>query len=137
MTTIEEFSDALRQLKPEEIKARLLDLEREAASRAADQLSLFAPGPAGSFTPLLGGLAPLTAQSSLDLARAWYRRELEQAKRPVNTIESYCYDLVVLEKLIGLKPIETIDQTDIARLLGDANGRSTRKRRLTSVRGFI
>ncbi len=115
----------------------LLDVEREAAASSADQLSLFAPGPAGSFTPLLGGLAPLTAHSSLDLARAWYRRELEQAKRPLNTIESYCYDLVVLEKLIGPKAIAEIDQADIARLLGDANGRSTRKRRLTSARRFF
>ena len=56
-----------------------------------------APGPGGAFTPALGGLPPLTAGSSLDLARAWYRRELEQAGRPSNTVESYCYDLVVLE----------------------------------------
>lgn len=115
----------------------LLDTEREAARANPDQLSLFTPGPAGSFSPLLGGLAPLSAQSSLELARAWYRRELEQAKRPLNTIESYCYDLSVLEKLIGPKPIEAIDQTDIARLLGNANGRSTRKRRLTSARRFF
>jgi hypothetical protein len=32
-------------------------------------------------------------------------------------VESYCYDLVVLEKLIGPKPINAINQTDIARLL--------------------
>jgi integrase/recombinase XerD len=98
---------------------------------------LFVPGPLGSFSPALGGLPPLTATCSLELARAWYRRDLEQAGRPINTIESYCYDLVVLEKLIGPKPINTIDQTDIARLLGDANGRATRKRRLTSVRRFF
>jgi integrase/recombinase XerD len=79
----------------------------------------------------------LSAESSLDLARSWYRRELEQAGRPSNTVESYCYDLVVLEKLIGPKPIGAIDQTDIARLLGDANGRATRKRRLTSARRFF
>lgn len=115
----------------------LLEVERDVAASSADQLTLFAPGPAGSFAPLLGGLAPLHAHSSLDLARAWYRRELEQASRPLNTIESYCYDLVVLEKLIGPKPIDAIDQTDIARLLGDANGRSTRKRRLTSARRFF
>jgi integrase/recombinase XerD len=62
---------------------------------------------------------------------------LEQAGRPSNTVESYCYDLVVLEKLIGPKPIGAINQTDIARLLGDANGRATRKRRLTSARRFF
>ncbi len=115
----------------------LLAREEEFSNEAPDQLPLFAPGPAGSFSPVLGGLAPLTAQSSLDLARAWYRRELEQAGRPSNTIESYCYDLVVLEKLIGPKQIAAINQADIARLLGDANGRATRKRRLTSVRRFF
>ena len=115
----------------------LLAREERFAAEAPDQLPLFAPGPAGSYTPVLGGLPPLTSGSSLDLARAWYRRELEQARRPVNTIESYCYDLAILEKLIGPKPIDAIDQTDIARLLGDANGRATRKRRLTSARRFF
>lgn len=115
----------------------LLALEERFAASAPDQLPLFVPGPAGSFSPAIGGLPPLTAQSSLELARSWYRRELEQAGRPTNTVESYCYDLVVLEKLIGPKPINAISQTDIARLLGDANGRSTRKRRLTSARRFF
>ena len=115
----------------------LLAVEERFASETPDQLPLFAPGPGGSFAPVLGGLPPLTPGSSLELARSWYRRELEQAGRPHNTIESYCYDLVVLEKLIGPKPINAIDQTDIAKLLGDANGRSTRKRRLTSARRFF
>jgi integrase/recombinase XerD len=115
----------------------LLELEREAAERMPDQLSLFAPGPGGQMTPLLGGLPALEPVSSLELARAWYRRELEQGKRPKNTIESYCYDLMVLEKLIGHKPINRIDRGDIARYLGEANGRSTRKRRLTSARRFF
>ncbi len=115
----------------------LLALEEQFAAETPDQLPLFAPGPAGTLQPMLGGLAPLTAQSSLDLARSWYRRELEQANRPGNTIESYCYDLVVFEKLIGPKRIAAITQADIARLLGDANGRATRKRRLTSVRRFF
>lgn len=115
----------------------LLRAEQKAAAAAPDQLPLFMPGPPGSLTPALGGLPPLTPASSLELARSWYRRELEQAKRPENTIESYCYDLVVLEKLIGPKPINRVSQADIARLLGEANGRSTRKRRLTSVRRFF
>ncbi|MFN8590898.1 MAG: tyrosine-type recombinase/integrase [Thermomicrobiales bacterium] len=115
----------------------LLAAEERFAAAVPDQLSLFAPGPAGSFAPLLGGLPTLTPHSSLELARAWYRRELEQAGRPTNTVESYCYDLAILEKLIGPKPIATIDQTDIAKLLGDANGRATRKRRLTSARRFF
>ena len=115
----------------------LLAEEERYAAQAPDQLPLFAPGPAGAFTPMLGGLPALTSHSSLELARAWYRRELEQDGRPVNTVESYCYDLVVLEKLIGAKPIDAINQSDIARLLGDANGRATRKRRLTSARRFF
>jgi integrase/recombinase XerD len=115
----------------------LLAREEQFAAESPDQLPLFAPGPAGALRPALGGLPPLSAGSSLDLARSWYRRELEQAGRPSNTVESYCYDLVVLEKLIGPKPIGAIDQTDIARLLGDANGRATRKRRLTSARRFF
>src|ERR687893_2793063 len=115
----------------------LLAREERFADESPDQLPLFAPGPAGTFRPVLGGLPPLSAASSLDLARSWYRRELEQAGRPSNTVESYCYDLVVLEKLIGPKPIAAITQTDIARLLGDANGRATRKRRLTSARRFF
>ena len=115
----------------------LLASEERFAAEAPDQLPLFAPGPAGAFTPVLGGLPALSSHSSLELARAWYRRELEQAGRPTNTVESYCYDLAVLEKLIGPKPIDAIDQTDISRLLGDANGRATRKRRLTSARRFF
>ena len=115
----------------------LRGLEEQAAAAAPDQLALFAPGPGGQLMPLLGGLPPLAPDSSLTLARAWYRRELEQGKRPRNTVESYCYDLTILEKLIGAKPIAAIDRGDIARYLGDANGRSTRKRRLTSARRFF
>ncbi len=115
----------------------LARLEERAAAAGPDQLQLFAPGPGGQLTPVLGGLAPLQPSSSLPLARAWYRRELEQGRRPRNTIESYCYDLVVLEYLIGPKPIRAIDRADIARFLGEANGRSTRKRRLTSARRFF
>lgn len=116
---------------------QLLVLEQTAADARPDQLELFAPGPGGKFTPLLGGMPALESQSSLDLARAWYRRELEQARRPPNTIESYCYDLVKLEKQTGPKPIDRITRSDIAEFLGLADNRSTRKRRLTSVRRFF
>ena len=129
-------TDDERNLPPSRSPS-LLREEQKAADAAPDQLPLFLPGPPGSLTPALGGLPPLTSSSSLELARSWYRRELEQAKRPENTIESYCYDLVVLEKLIGPKSINRVSQRDIARLLGEANGRSTRKRRLTSVRRFF
>lgn len=115
----------------------LARLEEDAERAGPDQLSLFAPGPNGRLTPLLGGLPPLAAASGLELARAWYRRELEQGGRPRNTVESYCYDLVKLQKLIGNKRIDAIDRGDVARFLGDAAGRSTRKRRLTSARRFF
>jgi integrase/recombinase XerD len=128
---------AIERDRPYTDDPRLLAAEERMASQAPDQLPLFVPGPLGSYAPALGGLPPLTSTSSLELARAWYRRELEQAGRPSNTVESYCYDLVVLEKLVGAKPISAIDQRDIARLLGDANGRATRKRRLTSARRFF
>lgn len=102
-----------------------------------EQLALIDVVPRGSATPLLGGIAPLEASSSLALARSWYRRELEQARRPRNTIESYSYDLQTLETLIGPKPINRIDRADVARYLGEAETRSTRKRRLTTVRRFV
>ena len=115
----------------------LAELEERAARGGPDQLALFAPGPKGELRPLLGGLPPLAAGSSLELARAWYRRELEQGGRPRNTVESYCYDLAVLEERIGNQPAAAVDRGDVARLLGGANGRSTRKRRLTSARRFF
>lgn len=115
----------------------LARLETEAARTRPDQLPLFAPGAAGSFTALPGGLAPLTSASPLPLARAWYRRELEQARRPKNTIESYSYDLARLELRTGPIPIERISRKHIAHFLGEAETRTTRKRRLTSVRRFF
>lgn len=129
-------TDAERRLPPGESR-RLVALEQQVAAEAPAQLELFLPGPSGAFTPLLGGLAPLTPQSGLDVARGWYRKSLEGTSRPDNTVESYSYDLAVLEKLVGVKPIAAITRADIARFLGDANGRSTRKRRLTSVRRFF
>lgn len=115
----------------------LVDWETEAATSGPDQLTLFTEGPDGSFTPQVGGVPPLTAGSSLDLARTWYRRELELGCRPHNTIEAYSYDLMVLRQLIGPKPLNRIDRRDIAFYLGNANNRTTRKRRLTSVRRFF
>ncbi len=115
----------------------LLALEEDAAAARPDQLPLFTAGADGAFTPRLGGLSPLTIDSSLDLARTWYRRELEQGRRPRNTIESYSYDLLVLERYIGPKTIGRIDRRDISRFLGEATSRTTRKRRLTTARRFF
>lgn len=115
----------------------LLDLERAARQAQPEQLALLVPTAGGELAPLLGGLPPLAATSSLDLARAWYRIHLEKTRRPSNTIESYCYDLMKLEERTGPVPINTIRQPDIAEFLGLATNRSTRKRRLTSVRRFF
>lgn len=115
----------------------LVAWESEAAASRPDQLALFRDAPDGSFTAPPGGVPPLTAASSLELAQTWYRQELELARRPRNTIESYSYDLTVLRQLIGSKPLNRIDRRDIARYLGDANNRTTRKRRLTSARRFF
>jgi len=43
----------------------------------------------------------------------------------------------VLEHLIGPKPLNRIERRDIARYLGDASSKTTRKRRLTSARRFF
>ncbi len=125
-----------RELPPVD-SAGLARLEASARAGRGEQLDLFVIADTGSFQSDVGGLGPIVARSSLDLARTAWRRTLEGLGRPRNTIESYSYDLTVLEQLIGPKPINRIDQSDIARLLGDANSKTTRKRRLTSVRGFF
>lgn len=116
---------------------RLLALEAAAAAEAPNQLPLFVPGAQGKLTPVLGGIGALEPSSSIEVARAWYRRELEQARRPRNTVESYSYDLALLQEQVGPKPIDQISRNDIARFLGGAENRSTRKRRLTSIRRFF
>ncbi len=80
---------------------------------------------------------PVTAQSLLSTARTWFRQYLIDENRPHNTIESYVYDLVVLEHRLTDKPIHRINETDIALYLGDASSKTTRKRRLTSVKAFF
>ncbi len=125
-----------RRLQPSDESA-LLDWEAESTASQPDQLALFVDGPEGSFTAQVGGVPPLSAGSSLDLARTWYRKELELSRRPHNTVEAYSYDLMVLRQLIGAKSLNKIDRRDIARYLGDANNRTTRKRRLTSARRFF
>lgn len=112
-------------------------LETEAMRSRPAQLDLFRLGDEGTYVAELGGLPPLSAHSSLDLARTEYRRHLELSRRPPNTVESYSYDLHLLEELIGPKPINRIERQDIARFLGEATSKTTRKRRLTSVRRFF
>ncbi|HEU0165276.1 MAG TPA: tyrosine-type recombinase/integrase, partial [Thermomicrobiales bacterium] len=130
-----------RGLPPSDDSA-LLALEQETAAEIAraapNQLTLdFSAVPDGSFMPELAGLTPLEAGSSLELARTWFRRELELGRRPRNTIDSYSYDLQVFEEMTGAKPLNRIDRRDVARFLGEAHSRTTRKRRLTSLRQFF
>lgn len=112
--------------------------EQAARDSVPDQLPLFAhlpESPGDETVPT--DLPPLTAHSSLPLARSWYRHTLERSRRPANTVQSYSYDLTVLENLIGPKPINRITSGDIARYLGEATSKTTRKRRLTSARRFF
>jgi integrase/recombinase XerD len=110
--------------------------EPERGPRAL-QPPLFELGADGRLRGHVGLLPELTADSSLDVARYWYRRYLEQSGHPPNTVKSYSYDLAVFESLIGPKPIRAITRRDIATFLNESRGRSTRKRRLTTVSGFF
>ncbi|HWV24573.1 MAG TPA: tyrosine-type recombinase/integrase [Thermomicrobiales bacterium] len=115
-----------------------LEAERQARRDLPDQLPLFTHLPESPHDETIPtDLSPLTAHSSLPLARSWYRHALERSNRPANTIQSYCYDLTVLENLIGPKPLNKITGADIAKYLGEATSKTTRKRRLTSARRFF
>lgn len=80
---------------------------------------------------------PVSPFSTLSTARVWFRQYLLDEDRPHNTVESYVYDLVVLEHRISDKPLHRINETDIAMFLADASSKVTRKRRLTSVKAFF
>lgn len=80
---------------------------------------------------------PVTPFTPLSVARMWFRQFLEDADRPANTVESYTYDLVVLEHRLTDKPIHRITETDIALYLADSASKVTRKRRLTSAKAFF
>src|SRR5690625_3552221 len=80
---------------------------------------------------------PIVSSTTLATARVWFRQHLLDLGRPHNTVESYIYDLVVLEHRVTDKPISRISETDIALYLADASSKVTRKRRLTSVKAFF
>ncbi len=107
--------------------------EREDEAERPSQPPLFEVTGRSSYAPQIGGVGALTPHAPLPVARYWFRRSLEQAQHPRNTVESYLYDLAIFEQVIGPKPIDQVTARDIARYLGEANTRSTRKRRLTSV----
>lgn len=114
----------------------------EEASRAgsqpgkAVQVELFTLSARGELMQPVADIPALGAMSSLDVARWWFKRNLEQQKRPINTIDSYMYDLAIFQSTLGNKTLDKIDKTDIANFLGQANSKSTRKRRLTSLQGL-
>ncbi len=110
----------------------------EAAPRAGKpvQAELFTLSARGELMQPVGDIPALGPTSSLDVARWWFRRDLEQQKRPINTIDSYMYDLALFQSSLGNKTLDRINTTDIANFLGQANSKSTRKRRLTSLQGL-
>lgn len=113
--------------------------ERDEATgrRAVTQPVLFEMGTDGRLVGNVGVLPELTTGSSLDVARYWFRRYLEQSEHPKNTVNSYSYDLALFQLLIGPKAIDQVTRRDVAHFLDDSRTRSTRKRRLTSVSGFF
>ncbi len=132
--------------RPTRKTSRHDDRERDAADASSEtndeqdtsqQPALFDMVGRSAFSGQVSSIGALTAESPLPVARWWYRRHLEQGQTPRNTVESYLYDLAIFEKTVIARPINTITARDIARFLGDANTRSTRKRRLTSVSQFF
>ena len=102
-----------------------------------EQQALFTVDTNGKLTPGVALMRELTPDATLTLARFWFRRFLEQAGHPKNTIESYSYDLALFEERVGPKPVKQLSARDIAAFLGDSSTRSTRKRRLTSLNTFF
>lgn len=104
---------------------------------AVYQPPLFEAAGRGRMLGNAGQVADLTPRSSLEIARYWFRRYLEQSGYPRNTVDSYSYDLSILNTLIGSKQIDRVTTRDIAQYLDASQNRSTRKRRLTSVSRFF
>ena len=122
--------------------ARYEQEEAEARTRAEAvvgrpvQAELFTISARGELMQPVADSPALGPTSSLDVARWWFKRHLEQQKRPINTIDSYMYDLALFQSTLGNKTLDRIDKTDLANFLGQANNKSTRKRRLTSLQGL-
>lgn len=101
------------------------------------QLSFLDEGKSRPEEPPRDDAPPVDSSTTLATARVWFRQHLLDLDRPHNTIESYIYDLVVLEHRITNKALNRISETDIAMYLADASSKVTRKRRLTSVKAFF
>ncbi|MDQ6694388.1 MAG: tyrosine-type recombinase/integrase, partial [Chloroflexota bacterium] len=100
------------------------------------QVPLFSLSTRGDLLQPTADIPALTPTSSLDVARWWYKRHLEQQHRPINTVDSYMYDLALFQQSLGNKTLDKINNTDLANFLGQAHSKSTRKRRLTSLQGL-
>lgn len=111
--------------------------QEQQSTPAMRQLSFLNDDVVTPATPGEDDRPPIDTSTSLATARVWFRQHLLDINRPHNTIESYIYDLVVLEHRITDKALNRISETDIAMFLGDASSKVTRKRRLTSVRAFF
>ncbi|MEA2574448.1 MAG: integrase/recombinase XerD [Chloroflexia bacterium] len=108
----------------------------EAIAGRPVQAELFTISARGELMQPVADIPALGPTSSLDVARWWFKRHLEQQKRPINTIDSYMYDLALFQSSLGNKTLDRIEKTDLANFLGQANNKSTRKRRLTSLQGL-
>ena len=111
--------------------------ERGVRVERPEQPALFEIGGRGKFRAGVAAMPALDADSSLSVARYWYRRHLEQGGHSRNTVESYCYDLALFELQVGPRSIAALKPRDIAQFLGESQTRATRKRRLTSLSGFF
>ena len=101
------------------------------------QPPLFTVTPRGELIRPVGEVPVLAATSSLEIARWWYRRHLEGERRPINTIQSYMYDLSLFQDYVGPVPVDHITRQHIGTFLDQARNKSTRKRRLTSIGGLF
>jgi integrase/recombinase XerD len=122
--------------KPQ-IKTQTELVEEKLTQERVVQASLFELSGRGELLQPLADIPALNLESSLDVARWWFRRHLEQQQRPINTVDSYMYDLALFQESLGNKGISRINTTDVANFLGQANNKSTRKRRLTSLQGLF
>lgn len=109
------------------------DDAKAAATVRAVQPPLFTVNSKGEMTGVVSEIPSLTSESSLDVARWWFRHYLEQNNRPKNTVASYMYDLAAFAEFTGPRTIDKITAGDISGFLAVNPKKSTRKRRLTSL----
>jgi|GEM_PF-334994 len=128
-------SDAVLQGEPR--RRRRATPEQEATPVRAVQPPLFTVSARGDLLQPTAEIPPLSAESSLDVGRWWFRSHLEQLNRPRNTIASYMYDLAGFEEVVGPKNLEDVNREDVNLFLTQSQKKSTRKRRLTSLGAFF